>query len=91
MFKKLYLKYLFLLDFLSFRRMSESDKRFSILWRKRNVRLDDKTALTNFDSHYIYHPAWAARVLAQTKPEEHIDISSTLHFSTLVSAFIPTK
>ena len=50
---------------------------------------NDKTVTTPIEPHYTYHPAWAARVLAQTKPEKHIDISSTLNFCTLVSAFVP--
>jgi hypothetical protein len=53
--------------------------------------LDDKTAETNFDAHYIYHPAWAARIIRDIKPEKHIDISSTLHFCTILSAFVPTE
>ncbi len=53
--------------------------------------LDDRTATTAIEPHYTYHPAWAARVLATTRPDKHIDISSTLHFSTLVSAFIPVE
>jgi hypothetical protein len=53
--------------------------------------LNDKTAGTPFDRHYIYHPAWAARILAQTRPAYHTDISSILSFSTIVSAFIPVK
>lgn len=53
--------------------------------------LDDKTNVTPIEPHYTYHPAWAARVLAQTLPEKHVDISSILHFSTLISAFIPTE
>lgn len=53
--------------------------------------LNDKLATTPFDTHYTYHPAWAARILSQTMPAEHIDISSILHFSTIVSAFIPVK
>ena len=53
--------------------------------------LTDHSAQTPFDRHYIYHPAWAARVLAHTKPARHVDISSTLHFSTLLSAFIETE
>lgn len=51
--------------------------------------LNDNTSTTYFDSHYIYHPAWAARILSINKPEYHIDISSTLHFCSIVSAFIP--
>jgi hypothetical protein len=53
--------------------------------------LNDDTKTTYIEPHYTYHPAWAARVLAQTKPSKHIDISSTTHFSTIVSAFIPTE
>lgn len=53
--------------------------------------LHEKASTQDFDRHYTYHPAWAARKLAEIKPESHIDISSTLHFSTIVSAFIPVK
>lgn len=52
---------------------------------------DDKTSETIFDTHYIYHPAWAARIVKQINPEFHIDISSTLHFCSILSAFIPVK
>jgi len=51
--------------------------------------MEDKTEGTLYEPHYIYHPAWAARILAETKPEKHVDISSTLNFCSLVSAFIP--
>jgi hypothetical protein len=53
--------------------------------------LYDKTSVTPFDAHYVYHPAWAARILRNINPQLHIDISSTLHFCTMLSAFIPTK
>lgn len=53
--------------------------------------LDDRVAQTEFDRHYVYHPAWAARVLAKFPPRKHVDISSTLHFSTLVSAFVEVE
>ena len=52
--------------------------------------ISDAVGYTPFDRHYIYHPAWAARIIAATKPEAHIDISSILAFSTIVSAFVPT-
>jgi SAM-dependent methyltransferase len=51
--------------------------------------LNDSTSNTSFDPHYIYHPAWAARILQKTNPEYHIDISSTVTFCSIVSAFIP--
>lgn len=65
--------------------------RFDSNWRNRYPCVNDNTATTGFDRHYVYHPSWAARVLAITKPPLHIDISSTLHFCSLISAFIPTQ
>ena len=53
--------------------------------------LDDKTANTGFDFHYVYHTAWAARTLKKISPALHIDISSYLYFSTILSAFIPVE
>lgn len=67
---------------------SLSNKRFDENYRSYPI-LTDKTSVTNIEPHYTYHPAWAARILAQTKPAKHIDISSTLTFCTLVSAFVP--
>jgi SAM-dependent methyltransferase len=51
----------------------------------------DKTVRTAFDRHYIYHTAWAARKMAEISPKFHIDISSSLYFSGIASAFIPIK
>ncbi len=70
---------------------AQNDKRLPVLWEDRFPCLDDATAETPFDAHYIYHPAWAARILSQTKPVEHVDIASTLHFASLVSAFVPVQ
>jgi predicted SAM-dependent methyltransferase len=53
--------------------------------------LFDKNIAIPFDRHYFYHPAWASRVLAEICPSKHIDISSILHFSGVISAFIPTE
>ena len=44
-----------------------------------------------FDRHYVYHPAWAARVLAELQPERHVDISSLLTFGVVASAFLPIE
>jgi hypothetical protein len=48
-----------------------------------------KEESTDFDRQYVFHTAWAARVLAQLCPEKHVDISSLIYFNALVSAFIP--
>ncbi len=76
-------------DWLAFRR--RSDGRFPLRWRDNLPQLQDKTQDTAFDLHYIYHPAWAARILAKTKPREHVDFSSSLSFNVLVSAFLPVR
>ena len=67
------------------------NKRFKLDWSDRYPCLEDNIGETHFDAHYIYHPAWAARILAQTRPSLHTDISSTLQFCTIVSAFIPVE
>ena len=68
-----------------------NDDRFSVEVKEIYPCLGDKLSKTPFDHHYTYHPAWAARILAKTRPEYHIDFSSILHFSTIVSAFIPVR
>ncbi len=84
--------YNFLIDFSMLKNQAAATKqRFPLSWRDRYPCLDDRTGTTGFDFHYIYHPAWAARILSRTRPEAHVDISSTLHFCTLVSAFVPVR
>jgi len=48
----------------------------------------DNTSSTGYEPHYTYHPAWAARIISKNKPSLHVDFSSILHFSTLISAFV---
>lgn len=63
-----------------------------LTWRERYPCLSEKTGNTGFDAHYIYHTAWAARkISSEIKPRLHVDISSSLYFSTIVSAFFPVK
>jgi SAM-dependent methyltransferase len=79
-------------DFQDFRELAaRHEQRFDVSEQDCLPCLEDATATTSFDRHYIYHPAWAARVLAEIKPAVHVDLSSTLHFCSLVSAFIPTR
>ena len=61
------------------------------LWNERYPCLNDRTAATGFDRHYVYHTAWAARVLSETCPEMHYDISSCLYFIGVLSAFVPVR
>lgn len=65
-------------------------RNFVIDWKDCLPKLHDNSKYTSFDSHYIYHPAWAARVIKEIAPRRHVDFSSSLHFCTLISAFVPT-
>lgn len=53
--------------------------------------LNEHTKITPIEPHYTYHPVWAAQILAKTKPEKHVDISSSLTFCTMISPFISTE
>ncbi|MCA9129987.1 MAG: DUF268 domain-containing protein [Planctomycetales bacterium] len=70
---------------------SVSRPEFSTQWQDRWPRLDDNTGHLPYDAHYVYHTAWAARVVAKIQPDKHIDISSYTYFSTLLSAFVPVE
>lgn len=74
-------------DLNEFRKLSNN--RFSINDEDIKACLHDATATTGFDAHYVYHPAWASRIVKLINPSKHIDISSTLHFCAQLSAFIP--
>jgi SAM-dependent methyltransferase len=78
-------------DYLSFKKIAGSDGRFRVDFKDFYPCVFDKTNITGFDRHYVYHTAWAARKVAEIKPTFHTDISSSLYFSAIVSAFVPVK
>ncbi len=73
-------------DYLKFKK---NNNRFSIKISDFYPCIKDRTIKTNFDAHYVYHTAWAARKVKEINPEKHIDISSSLYFCGMVSAFVP--
>ncbi len=75
-------------DFKNFKNI-DKEKRFSTQLKDFYPQPFDKTILTGFDRHYIYHTAWAARCVKEINPVKHIDIASSLYFSGIVSAFVP--
>lgn len=88
-----YLRYrAFVRDYRDFSRLAaQGPARFHLRWEDRFPCLEDRTAGTDFDRHYVYHTAWAARVVARTRPVEHVDIASSLYFCAMVSAFVPIR
>ena len=82
----------FLSDFKRFKKLStRGHQRFHLLWKDIYPCLGDRTKQTNFDRHYVYHLGWAARIIARTNPDFHVDISSSLYFSSMISAFVPVQ
>lgn len=75
-------------DFISYKKL-DKQKRFIYKATDFYPQIKDKTIATSFDRHYVYHTSWAARKVKEINPNKHIDISSSLYFSGIVSAFIP--
>lgn len=76
-------------DYFNFISKTKNNKRFTVSLKDLHPCLIDKTATTHFEPHYIYHPAWAARIVAKNNPDLHVDIASTITFSSIISAFVP--
>lgn len=66
-----------------------SNKRFDFKLIDLHPCVNDKTVNTGFDRHYVFHTAWAARKIKEINPTIHHDISSSVYFNALVSAFVP--
>ena len=87
---RLVLTPLIFLDYLKFKKI-DLQQRFNCKLLDFYPCIKDKTIKTNFDSHYIYHTSWAARKVREINSEKHTDISSSLYFSSIVSAFKPVR
>lgn len=78
----------FLFEYVRFKRLAADwECRFSDVLPM----LSDRTAVMGFDAHYVYHTAWAARVIKELNPKEHVDISSSIIFCGVASAFVPIR
>ncbi|MCM2356631.1 MAG: DUF268 domain-containing protein [Geobacteraceae bacterium] len=83
------MRMLFVFQYLSFK--NNKSNRFRIRWHDRWPCYSDATPFTGFDKHYVYHTAWACRILSELSPEKHVDISSSLYFCASASAFVPIE
>jgi len=79
-------------DYAKFKKLHKQGKnRFDMSFFNIYPCVYDKTSTTGFDRHYIWHEAWAARKLKEIAPEIHYDISSSLNFIAIMSAYIKIK
>ena len=60
-------------------------------WSQRMLIGGEATGEMGYEPHYTYHCAWACRVLAETRPPRHVDLSSSLQFAAMASAFTPIE
>lgn len=79
-------------DYLKYKK---ENKRFKIPFTEIWPITYEKTKNTTFDGHYTYFPAWAIRKVLEIEKrkniEKHIDFSSSLHFCSNLSAFLPVE
>jgi SAM-dependent methyltransferase len=87
--RKLYLGARFAARYADFARRSRIVGRsVPLRWADRYPCLEDSTSETAFDRHYVYHVAWAVRAVMAARPARHVDVASSLYFSTTLSAFV---
>ncbi len=78
-------------DYKAFKKQAAfADRGFSLSYDDLWPCVGDKTAETDYERHYIYHLAWAARCVKDINPAKHVDIGSRLFFPAILSAFVPT-
>ena len=49
----------------------------------------DRTATTPYDAHYFHQAIWAARHIAEDRPEEHVDVGSLALFVGMLAVTVP--
>ncbi len=77
-------------DFRNFTKSAEaSGRELRASWDDRFPCLEDRDSGSDFDRHYVYHPAWAARAIARSAPARHVDCSSLLQFTAIISTYVP--
>jgi hypothetical protein len=78
-------------DLISFSRLAGSDPNISFYSGDCVPCLEESETQVTYNHRYLLHVGWAARILATTRPEEHIDIGSCSYFVSIVSAFLNLK
>jgi SAM-dependent methyltransferase len=76
----------FLLEWRRYRRLADAGTvRFADVYPC----LADRLPRTPFDAHYFFQGAWLSRRLAQIRPQQHVDIGSSVMMIGVLSAQLP--
>jgi len=79
----------FIINYYKFEKISvKYSKRFVQKFREVLPIFKEDTVDMGFDHHYVYHTAWAAKVLRELDCKSHYDFSSSLMFCSIISAFM---
>jgi SAM-dependent methyltransferase len=76
----------FLLDLRRYRRLAATE---TVRLADAYPCLSDRMPRTPFDPHYFFQGAWLSRRLAQTRPERHVDVGSSVMMISVLSAQVP--
>jgi SAM-dependent methyltransferase len=80
----------YLEQFRMFDEQSKADGRFTPRAEDQFAVLDDDADQTiHISWEYLMHTSWAARQLAKSKPQRHVDVGSYVYFAGLCSAWVP--
>lgn len=60
-----------------------------VRWSDTFPRLDDRVRRTPFDPHYFFQGNWLARRLADARPQQHVDVGSSILTVGILSAYMP--
>lgn len=58
-------------------------------WRDAQLELSDRMAAHAFDRHYFFQDIWAARRIAELRPEMHVDVASRVDLVGFLTAICP--
>ena len=74
-----------------FRILTEKDGRFIFNDQNSIPCYEDIDSPHTYCPIYLMHTGWAARVIAKTRPAEHVDIGGLTYFAGIASAIVPFK
>jgi SAM-dependent methyltransferase len=70
-------------DLYAYRRMPSAE---GLRWRDTFPQFRDRVATSPFDRHYFYQDIWAARHVAERRPDRHVDVGSRVDYAGFLTA-----
>lgn len=77
-------------EYRAFRRMNAGGA-FELRGRDILPCLKDRTAITPIDPTYFLQDSWCARKLAEQRPNDHVDVGSSVRSMGVIAQFVPVR